>query len=256
MKSLVRKLLPQALLNNYRRFNRHKWQRQNRSKSVEQVFTEIYEKNRWGGSRGEFCSGSGTDNEQIVSAYISMISEQASSEGFSGLAFVDLGCGDFRVGQRLLPLCSNYLGVDVVMPLIHRNQEKYGNATTRFLHLDIVGDELPGGDVCFVRQVLQHLSNEQIIKVLLKLIKYEYVFITEHYPTDNDAIRRNMDKPHGGDVRVCDNSGVYLAEPPFELPVQALKQVLEVPGVGLGKGMDPGVIRTFLYKPGGSTAPR
>ena len=46
----------------------------------------------------------------------------------------------------------------------------------------------------------------------------------------------NMDKPHGGDVRVCDNSGVYLAEPPFELPVQALKQVLEVPGVAaLGK---------------------
>src|SRR5271166_4760199 len=82
MKSLVRKLLPQFLLNNYRRFNRHKWQRQNRSKSVEQVFTGIYEKNRWGGSRGEFCSGSGTDNEQIVSAYISMISEQASSKGF------------------------------------------------------------------------------------------------------------------------------------------------------------------------------
>ena len=256
MKSLLRKLLPQFLLHHYRRFNRHRRQRLNRSKSVEQVFTEIYEKNLWGGSRGELCSGSGTDNEQVVTAYISMISEQASSEGFLGLAFVDLGCGDFRVGQRLLPLCSDYLGVDIVMPLIHRNQEKYGNATTHFLHLDIVADEFPGGDVCFVRQVLQHLSNNQILDVLIKLIKYQYIFITEHYPTDNDAIRPNMDKPHGGDVRVCDNSGVYLAELPFELPVQTLKQVLEVPGVGLGEGMDPGVIRTFLYTPGSAAVPR
>ena len=103
MKSLVRKLLPQVLLDNYRRFNRHNWHTRNRSKTVEQVFTEIYEKNQWGGSRGEFCSGSGSDNEQIVSAYTSMIYEQASREGFSGLVFVDLGCGDFRIGQTVAP---------------------------------------------------------------------------------------------------------------------------------------------------------
>ena len=75
--------------------------------------------------------------------------------------------------------------------------------------------------------------------VLPKLVKYKYIFITEHYPTDNDAIRPNMDKPHGGDVRVYDNSGVYLAEPPFELPVQTLKQVLEVPGPDWAKEWTP-----------------
>ena len=67
-----------------------------------------------------------------------MVSEKASSEGFLGPTFVDLGCGDFRVGRQLLPLCSGYIGVDIVKPLICRNQEKYGNATTRFMHLDIV----------------------------------------------------------------------------------------------------------------------
>lgn len=294
MKSLVRKLIPHFLLERYRRFKRLREQRQNRNKTAEEVFTEIYEKNKWGGSKGEFCSGSGTADEQIVSAYISMISEEASSESFLGLTFVDLGCGDFRVGKQLLPLCSSYIGVDIVKPLIRRNQEKYGNATTHFMHLDIVEDELPNGDVCFVRQVLQHLSNQQIVAVLQKLKKYRWVFITEHYPTDNDAIKPNIDKVHGADVRVYDNSGVYLAEPPFELPTQALKEVLAVPGFGLdcsgkkcdrfaekfwagteregvllrsgiasdsvlwlrpntalGKGNDPGVIRTFLYKPKG-----
>ena len=74
------------------------------------------------------------------------------------------------------------------------------------------------------------------------------MFITEHYPTDNEAIKPNIDKPHGADVRVYDNSGIYLTEPPFELPARTLEEVLEVPGVGLGEGIDQGVIRTFLYK--------
>jgi hypothetical protein len=177
-----------------------------------------------------------------------MISEKAVNENFLGLTFVDLGCGDFRVGKQLLPLCSSYIGIDIVKPLIHRNQTTYGKVLTQFMHLDIVEDELPNGDVCFVRQVLQHLSNQQIVAVLQKLKKYKWVFITEHYPTDNDAIKPNMDKVPGGEVRVYDNSGVYLTKPPFELPSQELNEVLEVPGVGLGKGNDPGVIRTFLYK--------
>ena len=251
MKSLIRKLIPHFLLERYRRFMRIRIQSRNRHKTVEEVFTEIYEKNMWGGPQGEFFSGPGSTDEPIVSAYISMVSEKASGEGFLGLAFVDLGCGDFLVGRQLLPLCSSYIGVDIVKPLIYRNQQMYSNATTRFMHLDITDNELPDGDVCFVRQVFQHLSNQQVAAVLQKLKKYTWVFITEHYPTDNDAIKPNRDKVHGGDVRVFENSGVYLSKPPFELPMQTLRVVLEVPGTGLGKGIDPGVIRTFLYKHGG-----
>ena len=251
MKSLVLKLIPQSLIERYNRLKLLRVQRKNRNKTAEEVFSEIYEKNKWGGSKDEFCSGSGSDDEQLVSAYISMISEKASIEGFKGLTFVDLGCGDFRVGKQLLPLCSSYIGVDIVKPLIHRNQEKFGNATTHFMYLEIVEDELPDGDVCFVRQVLQHLSNQQIISVLKKLKKYKWVFITEHYPTDNDAIKPNIGMVHSADVRVYNNSGVYLSEPPFELPKQSLNKILEVPGVGLWEGYDQGVIRTFLYKPGG-----
>ena len=179
-----------------------------------------------------------------------MVSEKASSEGFLGLTFVDLGCGDFRVGKQLLSLYSSYIGVDIVKPLVLRNQEKYANKTICFMHLNIVEDELPDGDVCFIRQVLQHLSNQQIVAILQKVKKYKWVFITEHYPTDNDRIIPNIDKIHGGGIRVYKNSGVYLLEPPFELPKQTLSTVLEVPGSVLGKEIDQGVIRTFLYKPG------
>ncbi len=68
VKSLIRKLLPPFLLEHYRRFMRLKEQQQNRNKTTEEVFTKIYEKNQWGGSVGEFCSGSGSTNDEIVSA--------------------------------------------------------------------------------------------------------------------------------------------------------------------------------------------
>jgi SAM-dependent methyltransferase len=178
-----------------------------------------------------------------------MIATRAASDGFAGLRFVDLGCGDFRVGRQLLPLCSSYAGVDIVEPVVQHNQQTYGNPTTHFMHLDIVSSPLPQGDVCFVRQVLQHLSNAQISAVLAKLVAYRWVFITEHYPSDRHGVVPNKDKPHGGDIRAYDNSGVYLDEEPFSLPAGRLAKVLSVRGIGLSHGADQGEIVTYLYRP-------
>jgi len=222
---------------------------ENRNKSVKEVFTTIYEKNTWGKSDREFNSGTGTTEEEIVSPYISMVAEKAVIEGFKGSVFVDLGCGDFRVGSQLVPFCSEYIGVDIVESLIKRNRVTYGTEQLKFLCLDIISDKLPDGDVCFLRQVLQHLSNKQIASVLGKVDKYKWVFITEHLPGDNPAITPNLDKVHGSHVRVYDNSGVYLSHAPFNLPKQKLENVLEVPGRGLGLCRDQGIVRTWLYKP-------
>lgn len=250
LKSLSKLLIPKSFLKFYRHIWSHREKVLTRSNSgIEQVFTDIYEKNEWGGNRGDFFSGYGSVDKLIVSAYITMIKELAENDGFIGLTFVDLGCGDFRIGEKLLPLCSNYIGIDIVEPLIRRNQEKYSNLTTHFQKIDIVCDELPNGDVAFLRQVLQHLSNKEITAILPKLKKYKWVFITEHYPTENSSIIPNIDKIHGGDIRVYKNSGVYLSNHPFDLPDQALTMVLELPGLGLGNCNDQGVIRTFLYKP-------
>lgn len=250
LKSLARKLIPAFLLELYRKSRRYKEHQLNRSRSNEAIFTDIYEKSKWGGSKGDFYSGTGSSDSQIVTAYVSMVSEKASTEGFRGMNFVDLGCGDFSVSRHLLPFCSNYVGVDIVPQLIRRNQNQWSTETIHFAHLDIVHDSLPAGDVCFIRQVLQHLSNQQIGHILRKLKAYKWVFITEHYPTDNDAIVPNIDKIPGADIRGCDNSGVYLSKSPFNLPERTLSVVLEVPGTGCGRGHDQGVIRTFLYKPG------
>jgi len=248
MKTLLRQFIPAFVVKFHRSVRRKISKFQNKNCSVEDVFTKIYKNNKWGGAKGEFCSGSGSVDQEITEAYISVISEISKRESFGDLSFVDLGCGDFRIGSKLLPLCKHYTGVDIVKPIVTRNQELFGNINTEFLHLDILKDDLPLGDVCFVRQVMQHLSNQQISLLLPKLKQYQWVFVTEHYPTDNDKIIPNKDKVHGGDIRLYDNSGVYLSLPPFSLQQSALKLILEVPGSTVTKG-DRGIIRTFIYNP-------
>ena len=249
VKSILRRVAPRAAVNRYRDLRSALDARRNRRRSTEEVFTQIYESNSWGGKDGEFDSGTGTSDTEVVRAYVKMLQEKAETEGFKDRVFVDLGCGDFRVGQQLTPLASKYIGIDIVKPLIRRNQQRFGNESTRFESLNIAEDPLPEGDVCFVRQVLQHLSNAQAAAVLKKLEGYRWVFITEHYPSENPNIVPNIDKVHGADVRVTQNSGIYLDQPPFSLPPDRLEEVLEVGGVGLDAERDPGVIRTYLYRP-------
>ncbi|WP_456416326.1 class I SAM-dependent methyltransferase [Thiolapillus sp.] len=224
-------------------------QKSNKNLSPEEIFTRIYRNNEWGGKKGEFCSGEGSVDKNIVSSYIKTITEKAATEQFKGLEFVDLGCGDFRIGSHLVDLSSKYTGVDIVKPLIKRNQKLFGNEKTNFLCLNIAEDDLPDGDVCFIRQVFQHMSNEQILKVLKKLHKYQWVFITEHYPNDDMNITPNLDKVPGGDIRVVFGSAVYLSEHPFNLNEDALEMVLKVRGTEIEDGVDPGFIITYLYKP-------
>ena len=122
-----------------------------------------------------------------------------------------------------------------------------------FQYADAAEDALPQGDVCFLRQVLQHLSNKQIVAILRKLTQYQHVLITEHVPLESNLFRSNLDKVHGADIRVYRNSGVYLDRDPFNIPASKLTLVLEVPGTYLGPQVHPGVIRTWLYEPSNPT---
>jgi len=108
-----------------------------------------------------------------------------------------------------------YLGVDVVDEVVRRNRERYGSEAVDFACLDIIADELPAGDLCLVRQVLQHLSNAEILAVLERTRHYPFVIVTEHLPPEGVTMRPNIDKPHGADTRILDGWGVFLEEAPF-----------------------------------------
>lgn len=240
MKELIKPFVPSFLLAKYRQIHREQIRRANARKTAAEVFSEVYRCKLWGAGAGAFYSGPGSDPEN-ASAYCDLVRDTASSIGSREITIVDLGCGDFRVGRQFLAPGIRYIGIDVVPELIAYNTRAFGGGAATFVCGDIVHDELPPGDICLVRQVLQHLSNAEIAKILDKLRAYEVSLITEHYPKDLSGWKANVDKPHGGDVRFGDNSAVFLDQPPFNVANAQL--VLTVPHSG-----DWGFLKTFMLR--------
>ena len=245
-RTAVRRLLPGHLARAYDGYRRWKSMRRNRRMTTEEVFTGIYSDNRWGGPPGSFCSGDGSHDAAIVSPYIALMTAELRRIGATRKTVVDLGCGDFAVGRQLSADCGRYIGVDIVKALIERNRAAFAGPQISFVHADIIADALPAGDVCFVRQVLQHLSNAQIAQALPKLQKVRWCYLTEHHPSAARLRRPNVDKPAGDDTRLAAGSGVFLDEAPFNIAAVGYRLLLEVPATRSGRGADPGIIRTYL----------
>lgn len=237
--SVARHTVPRVILDAYRNFRTARM-------PTEEVFTRIYSQNEWGGRAGEFHSGSGSAQLAVTAPYVARIRRELAALNAGQLRMVDLGCGDFRIGQQLAEACASYIGVDIVQPLIEHNRRVFGSERVSFVHANMIEDPLPAGDICLVRQVLQHLSNAQILAVLPKLNQYRWCFVTEHHPSAGRLVEMNLDKTHGRDIRVTQGSGVFLEAPPFNVPRDRYVWLFDIPGVAdLGNG-DAGVLRTHL----------
>ena len=216
--------------------------------SRQDAFTTIYTEGlwNWGDSGGDdFCSGPGSRDDLIVSPYVAAVSAYLRRFGKPDVA--DLGCGDFNVGSQLRPFCRGYIAADIVPPLIERNRVRYAGADVDFRVLDIVTDALPTVDVMMVRQVLQHLSNDDISRALEKIKRScRHLVLTEHVPAGND-FPANADNKSGADIRLHKRvpSGVVLTVPPFDLVPKSETVLCEVSD---GRPGGLGIIRTIAYE--------
>ena len=185
----------------------------NRLRTNGTIFDRIYANSIWGGKPGEIYSGSGSEGH-VADAYVTAVLDFLAE--IRCHTVVDIGCGDFRIGSKIAAAVPRYVGVDVSRILIERNKSLHHGEGISFQVCDAEHDELPSGDACLVRQVLQHLSNRSIEAILQRLIAaYQYVIITEHLPAPRSLQTFNLDKPTGADVRVGYGSGVYVDQPPF-----------------------------------------
>jgi SAM-dependent methyltransferase len=214
----------------------------NATRSVEDVFSEIYAAGRWGGG-GAFNSGTGSRGD-AAATYGRYVRELLRATG--ARTAVDLGCGDFVVAAQFVDDLDAYHGVDIVRDLIERNTRLFGRDGVTFSVLDASDARLPTADVCLVRQVLQHLSNDQIARILHRCRAYPLVVVTEHWPAQEAARVPNIDKPHGPDTRLDRGSWVNIAEPPFNCG--AVEEVLRMP-VSVALCQPGETITTQLWRP-------
>jgi SAM-dependent methyltransferase len=213
-----------------------------KSKPLEEIFTEIYEKNVWGGKPGTFYSGTGTENPS-TQIYIAQLVRLINEKQIRSV--LDIGCGDFTIMRQVIAQTGiNYHGVDLVAPLVKDLQCKFETGNIRFSVLNAVRDPLPEADLVTIRQVLQHLNNEQIQSVLGKVCKFKYALMTEHVPVGK-SVDPNLDKIAGPHIRMRVNSGVFIDQPPFS--IKNVKVLFEYREDDPVKGkMVPAVIRSYF----------
>jgi SAM-dependent methyltransferase len=206
------------------------------------VFQRAYREARWGGEGTDFHSGPGSTGA-AAERYAELIKNFIARHDIRSV--VDLGCGDFQVARRFTGDHVDYTGIDVVDELVALNNHRYLSERIRFAALDITQDPLPDGELCLIREVLQHLSNAEISQVLSAVTKYRYVIYSDYQPAPSAVFVPNRDIVHGHDTRLWKNSAVCLDQSPFDREVQLLLEVESSERlISAGE-----CIRTFLLGP-------
>jgi hypothetical protein len=151
----------------------------------EEIFTTIYNRCYWGSNQHKKyrgSSGEGSSLEYNKTTYIPFIRAFIRENKIQTV--VDLGCGDFRCGPSLYyDLDIIYHGYDVYKSLIDTYLEVILTPKYNFYHLDFFKkkEEIISGDLCILKDVLQHWNTNEIYIFLDYLIttkKFKYILIT------------------------------------------------------------------------------
>lgn len=238
LRQLARKVLPRRILELRAKAAEVRRHKEYQNLPIDKVFARIYQGNEWGGKEG-FYSGTGSHDPAIVVPYVQAVRE-VLGQFASRPVVVDVGSGDFNVGKHFVDLVARYYACDIVADLQAFNRQKYSFDNVEFLCANAVDDELPAGDLIIIRQVLQHLSNAQIQKIVEKCHRFQRWLITEHLP-GSDSFVPNSDIDAGCGIRILFDSGVDLLAPPFSVRGYSHRVLCEVAEHG-------GVIRTTLFE--------
>jgi hypothetical protein len=169
-------------------------------KEPEDRFTKIYTTNHWNSPESLSGEGSTFENTQNIRAGLPLIFEQYEIE-----SMLDAPCGDFNWMQSVTQdACIKYIGGDIVKPLIEKNQAKYGDKDTSFMHLDLTKSSLPTVDLLFCRDCLFHLSYQDIARVLDNFLSSSIPYLMTTSSAAPNGPRINNSNILTGDMRLLD----------------------------------------------------
>jgi SAM-dependent methyltransferase len=185
----------------------------------EAIFAEIYRGWSWGGDESASGPGSGLERTAGLRAALADVLSRLGTK-----VLLDAGCGDFHWMRAADLPVRRYVGVDVVRGLIEANRRRHGTRTRRrrFVHADIVCDDLPRADLVLCRECLMHLSDAEVARAVgnLRRTGAPYLLATTFEAHDN------VDIPTG------DWRPINLQAPPFGFPAP----VEAIPDVPIAEG--------------------
>lgn len=173
------------------------------SGSIQERFTRIYENSFWGEPDSASGPGSAREQTRTLVRELPLLFQRLGVR-----SVLDLPCGDFNWMREVDHCLDHYIGGDIVPALIEGNQARYGREGREFRLLDLTGDALPRVDLVLCRDVLVHLSYEDIGKALERVTASGSTWLlTTTFP----------DRTENRDIVSGDWRTLNLQLPPFNL---------------------------------------
>ncbi len=156
-----------------------------------EAFRQHYETDasQWGGH-----SGVGSDAFHTI-PYRAFVDRFTRMNGVRSI--VDVGCGDWQFSRLMNFDGIDYLGLDVVPSVVARNAERFGGPGRRFAEMPATLEDVPGGDLLLMKDVLQHLPDASIMAFATQLVpRFRWALLTNSF--EKLATPRNIDTVAGG----------------------------------------------------------
>lgn len=132
---------------------------------VTDIFTDIYRKNRFGGTESLSGPGSGClQTKGIVHALPKLCNDLEVS------TILDIPCGDYYWMRHVNFNAVKYIGADIVEELILKNKI-HENKDVRFCRLDLISDKLPKADLILCRDCLVHFSYSDVFLAIKNICR-------------------------------------------------------------------------------------
>jgi len=163
---------------------------------MEDAFTKIYQTKPWGDNNKIGYSGSSGPGSRVLNniTYIPFLKKLVKDLKIESI--VDIGCGDFQCGHLLYDdVDVTYIGYDTYKDVVLYNSNKYTKPKYTFVHSDVYTnrDQVASGDLCILKDVLQHWRLNHIYTFMdyiieKKLFKHILLINCENQLSDDTDI--------------------------------------------------------------------
>jgi len=147
------------------------------------AFQKVYQGAEWGPSViPEVNGGSGPgSNPANAKPYMEFLQKFLSENQIQSV--VDIGSGDWQFSRFINWNGIDYTGIECVPEVLVKVSQQFGNEHIKFINVDVLSnpESIPSGDLCIMKDVIQHWPNENItnfLTVLLEKKLFKYILLT------------------------------------------------------------------------------